>query len=170
MCFGPEFFTVLQGVGTAMSVLGAFQQDNAQANMYEYQAEMDRRQAAAEKDAALASAEKIRKATKLQRGEATEALAASGVSLSEGTPILIDRDIADRGEQDAFAELLTGSRKADSLYEQARMNKSAASDARASSVLAAGSEVLKGWKFARPSSNKTSTGVPGGPATPLRIA
>lgn len=162
-----ELTTVLAVIGTATTVMGAVQQGKAQSDAYEYQAEMANREANNERDAARDHADKIRKLARRQTGEQTAALAASGVSVAEGTPLVIEQDTLQRGEEDAFTELLNGERRANSLEGQAALYKSGAKNAVTSSYLSAGSSLLSGagaiasgWKKAPTA--PTGGNVPGG--------
>lgn len=173
MCFGPELIAVLGAASTAVSVIGAVRQGNAQADAYEYQADAARVEAANERDAAKDQADKIRKLARLQTGEAKTALAASGVAVDEGTAVLIDQDIRDRGEQDAFTELLNGNRKARTLEGQAGMYDSSASNARsagrmnaAGNLFSGAASVASGWK--KPVNQTSSSNLPGSAGTRIR--
>lgn len=61
---------------------------------------------------AESTAKMIRKRTKENRSSAVAALAASGVDIGDGTSLIIDSEITQRGEEDALAALLTGKRRA----------------------------------------------------------
>lgn len=150
-----DLITGLAVAGSGLSALGAIRQGQAQANSDNYNAEMARREAVSEKDAALQQAEKIRRVGKRTRSEATSAMAASGLQLDEGSALVIDQQIAQDVEQDAFMELLTGDRRARQLNAQASMFKASAKNAKTSSYLSAGASLLSGaagaysgWKAA----------------------
>ncbi len=61
---------------------------------------------------AQSAAKVIRRQAKEVRASATASLAASGVDIGSGTPLLIDSEIIQRSEEDALAALLTGKRRA----------------------------------------------------------
>jgi len=150
-----DLVTALAVAGSGMSALGAIRQGQAQANSDNFNAEIARRDALSEKDAAVQQAEKIRRVGKRTQSEATSALAASGVQLDEGSAILIDQQIAQDVEQDAFMELLTGDRRARQLNSQAELFKASAKNAKtssrmaaATSLLSAGASGYSGWKAA----------------------
>lgn len=116
-------------------------------------AEIARRNAAQDKDSAIAQAEKIRRVAAIQKSQANAGLAASGVSLGEGTAVKINEEITKNSEQDAYTAILNGSRSANASLQQASMFDSKASNALNSSYLNAGSSLLsagakigKGWK------------------------
>ena len=81
-------------------------------------AELARREGNQEVDAAVAQAEKIRKAGRAAAARANTAMAASGVSIGEGTPIRINEEIYKDSESDAYSTLLTGSRRRQSSEDQ----------------------------------------------------
>lgn len=66
---------------------------------------------------AESAAKVIRRRGKETRAAATAALAASGVDIGDGTPLLIDSEITQRSEEDALAALLTGKRRAKAAKE-----------------------------------------------------
>lgn len=96
-------------------------------------------QAAYTQDDAAAKAEKIRRAARFQTGEAKAALAGSGVKLGSGSAALIEKDIAQNSEQDAFTALLSGNR-------QAAMQRQAGKNAARSGYIGAGASILGGWQ------------------------
>ncbi len=93
-------------VGAGTAIISGQQQAAAA----EAQAISAQNQADAEADAHRAHAEQIRKAGRAQKGVANAALAKSGVKLGEGTALEVQKEITQNVEQDAFAELLSGSR------------------------------------------------------------
>lgn len=124
------------GAGAAI-YSGAQAQDAAATN-----AELSRRQGAQEADAAIAQAEKIRKAGRAQAGAATAALAASGVSVGDGTPVRINEQIYRDSESDAYSTLLTGSRRQQTANNQAGVLVNQGNAAMTSGVLNATSSLL----------------------------
>lgn len=126
-------------------------------------AELARRQGVAEQDAALAQAEKIRRAARSQAAEANAGLAASGIAIGEGTPVRINEQIYANAEQDAYATLLTGSRRASNANAQATISEWQGQNAQTAGYLNAGATLLstaakvgKGW-------NSTPSSVSAGP-------
>lgn len=159
--------TVLQGLATGMSALSALSSGNARGDAAEFQARVAENEAAAQADAGRAQAEKVRMAYREQRGRARAALAGSGAAVDEGSAVLIDQDIARRGESDALSAILTGDRQADSSMQMADQYKIAGKNARSGGVMGAMTSVLggaakigAGWKGA--SLAGTGDGGPGG--------
>lgn len=143
----------LMAAGTVATVAGQQQQARQQQKMYEAQAQQTANQAAYEKDAARARAEKIRKMGKAQQGEAKAALAASGVKLGEGTALEVQKDIAQRAEEDALTAILQGDRYQQSADAEIEMLNKAGSNARsnanmasAGSILSSGMQLGSNWK------------------------
>jgi hypothetical protein len=127
-------------VGAAASVYqGAQAQNAADAN-----AELQRREGEQQKDAAMAQADKIRKAARAQAGAANAALAASGVSVGDGTAVRINEQIYQDSEQDAYNTLLTGSRAQRTANNQANVITAQGNSAMISGALNAGSSLLAG--------------------------
>lgn len=113
-------------------------------NAADTNAELARRQGVQDADAAVAQAEKIRKAARAQAGAANAALAASGVSVGDGTPIRINEQIYQDSEQDAYNTLLTGSRAQRTANNQANVITAQGNSAMISGALNAGSSLLAG--------------------------
>lgn len=112
------------------------------ANTAEANAELSKRQGAQEADAAMAQAEKIRKAGKAQAARANAALAASGVAIGEGTPVRINEEIYKSAEDDAYNTLLTGTRRQRSSEDQAGFLMAEGSAAKTGGYLSAGGSLL----------------------------
>lgn len=155
MC-DPVFTPLLLAAGTAVSVVGQVQAADAAAEAAQVQGESINRQAGQELDAANAKAELIRKAARAQAGEARAAFSASGVSVDSGTPIKINEQITKGGEFDALNTLLSGSRSAQSLSDEAastiragQAQKQAGYMGAAGSVLSAGAKAYQGWVSAK---------------------
>lgn len=113
-------------------------------NAADTNAELARRQGVQDADAAVAQADKIRKAARAQAGAANAALAASGVSVGDGTPIRINEQIYQDSEQDAYNTLLTGSRAQRTANNQANVITAQGNSAMVSGALNAGSSLLAG--------------------------
>ena len=129
---------------TLLSAYGMYQQGQQGKAMNNYQAALEDQRAAEERDAAKAEAEKIRNAKEIQRGAARAALAGSGVGVGDGTAVVIDQDIAQRYEEDAFTTLLNGNRRARSAGRQASMYRVAGKNAASEGLMGAGTTVLGG--------------------------
>lgn len=113
-------------------------------NAADTNAELARRQGVQDADAAVAQADKIRKAARAQAGAANAALAASGVSVGDGTPVRINEQIYQDSEQDAYNTLLTGSRAQRTANNQANVITAQGNAAMISGALNAGSSLLAG--------------------------
>jgi hypothetical protein len=139
MCTGVEIALIGSAiVGTTAAIYsGQVQKETAEVN-----AELQRREGDAAKDAAVAQAEKIRKAARAQEGQANAALAASGVAIGEGTPIVINEKINQDAEEDAYNTLLTGSRQQRTAGDQAGLTRFQGQAAANASYLNAASTVL----------------------------
>ncbi|MFM9434610.1 hypothetical protein ACFDR9_001670 [Janthinobacterium sp. CG_23.3] len=125
-------------VGAGAAIYSGVQQRQAADD----NAELARRQGVQEKDAAVAQAEKIRKAARAQAGAANAALAASGVSIGEGTPVRINEEIYRDSESDAYSTLLTGSRRQRTNNDQAGILTNQGNAAMTSGVINAGASLL----------------------------
>lgn len=125
-------------VSAGASIYNGMQAQNAA----ETNAELQRRQGAQEADAAVAQAEKIRKAARAQTGAATAALAAAGVSVGDGTPVRINEQINLDAENDAYSTLLTGARRQTSANNQADATIAQGNAAMISGTLNAGASLL----------------------------
>ena len=119
----------------------------------EANAELQRREGESQKDAAVAQAEKIRKAQRQAIGAANAANAASGVAIGEGSALRINEEIYQDSESDAYNTLLTGTRRARSSDEQGSIMRSQGKNAQTAGYLNAGASLLssgagmaKGWK------------------------
>lgn len=137
----------------AASAAAAAYQGHVQKQTAEVNAELQRREGEQQKDAAMAQAEKIRKAGAAQASQANAALAASGVSIGEGTPVRINEDIYKGSESDAYNTLLTGTRsqrtandQAGLLQYQGKAAQTAGYINAGASLLSSGSKAYGQWK------------------------
>jgi hypothetical protein len=71
----------------------------------------------------LAENEQVQRDTARTRGAARAALAGSGVAIGDGSAIVIDRDIAQRGNLDAYNAILSGGRAARNSDPSARVHR-----------------------------------------------
>lgn len=131
----------------AFSAVTSIQQGRQEQKFANFQAEQANADAQAAREQGQVNAEKIRRAGKYDQAEAVAALAASGVEVTAGTPLRIADEIKKRVEQDAFAEMLTGSRAGARLDQEAQGFRAAGKNAAArgvkkafGSVLSAGAE------------------------------
>lgn len=105
------------------------------------------RAAAAERAASEDEARMIRKNVREVRSSATAAYAASGVDVSEGTPLVVERDITQSGEEDALTTILYGHRRSAALRRSGKNAQDAAYFDAASSALGAFGDYKAGkWK------------------------
>lgn len=125
-------------VGAGAAIYSGAQQKEAADN----NAELARRQGEQDKDAAVAQADKIRRAAAAQAGAANASLAASGVSIGDGTAVRINEQIYNDSETDAYNTLLTGSRQQASANNQAGAISAQGNAAMISGTLNAGSSLL----------------------------
>lgn len=133
----------------AVSAGSALFQGQAAKNAADAQAEQLRRQADAQRDQGVAASEQAQRETARTRSAARAALAGSGVDVGEGSAIVIDRDIATRGNLDAYNALLSGERAGRSSDTSAAMARSAGRNAQTASFLQAGASVAQGWRLSR---------------------
>jgi hypothetical protein len=146
---------------TAVSATAALYNADTQKNTAEANAELARRQGEQEKDAAVAQAEKIRKAAQATAGQANAAMAASGVSIGEGTPLRINEKIYQDSESDAYSTLLTGTRAQASASAQSSLLESQGQSAMTAGYLNAGATVLSSAaSYGKWKTSQTKAGTP----------
>lgn len=152
------FTTILAAIGTAVSVVGALRQGQAQQNqanyqagLYEQQAAITDQQAQSERTAARQSEEDFRRENALLMGRRRAALGASGVDISTGSPLLTAEDFASEAELGALRIRAGGEATATRLQQQAGLQRSEAglqrlsgANAVTSSYYRAGSSLLSG--------------------------
>lgn len=128
--------------GSVMQAAGAVQQGNQQRELANQQAAQLDLQAAQERDAAVAQAERIRRAGRRQQSAADAAFAASGVSVGTGTPVRVNEQIGLDAETDAYMEILTGERRGRTLDQEARATRRAGRNAQQAGYMQAGTSLL----------------------------
>lgn len=154
---------------TASNAFNAFhqgklgrEQAEMQAMRLDYQAKLDR-------DAAMKTAEVIRRAGRKQVGAANAAYAGSGVVVGQGSAAEVEREITQDYEHDAFQALLEGDRSARGREVDARMarisgraTETAGMVNAFSTALAGGYQALKanGWRTAGPGFSGTQAKAP----------
>ena len=137
--------TIALGALAGSSVLGAIGsmgQGSQQADLANAQAQQLENQAAAERDSAVASAERIRRAGRRQQAETEAAYAASGVSVGTGTPVRVNDQIGLDVETDAYTAILDGERRGRTLDYEARAARQAAKNAQSSGAGGALTSIL----------------------------
>ena len=161
MCTGLEVALL---AGTAMSATGSLMQGYQNKKLMEFQAGQDEQQAKAELAAADIEAQNIRKAMKGQIGAARAAYGASGASANDGTPLIVERDIAEGGESDAMLALLGGRQRSSALRDQAAMGRQGGRMAMTAGVIGAGGTLLQGgYQASRSSGWRSQAGASGSP-------
>lgn len=165
MSGGISATTIAMMAATAVSAGAAIMQGQQAKKGAEVNAELQRRQGEAEKDAAVAQAEKIREAQKYAIGSANAATAASGKAIGEGSALRINETIYQNSEEDAYSTMLTGTRRQQYANDQASITLTQGRNAQtagylnaASSVLAGGAKIASGWKYPAAS----TSGIGGG--------
>jgi hypothetical protein len=128
--------------GTVLNMGASIVQGQQQQEAYDAQAKIAERQAAQEADAAVAQAEKFRRAGTRQAAAADAAYAASGVSVGVGTPVRVNESIQRDAEEDAYMNILTGKRRLQSGQEEAALNRRAGKDAVTAGYTGAASSLL----------------------------
>lgn len=134
----------ISAIGTGISAISMIQQGQQQQKMMEYQAAQAEADADAAQGQAMVQAEKIRRAMRSQQSQATAQMAASGVDVSQGTPEQINKEIYQRGEEDALTALITGRYRKSSLQADAAMSRISGQNAATAGWLSAGATVLSG--------------------------
>jgi hypothetical protein len=153
MCDPVSITVAAVGAGTALF------QGQAAKNAADAQADQLNRQAAAQRDQAQAAAEQTQRETGRTRSAARAALAGSGVNVGDGTAIVIDRDIQQRGNLDAYNAILSGERAGRNSEFQSSMATSAGKNAQTASFLQAGASVAQGWRLSRLASSGPSASI-----------
>lgn len=138
MCDPITLAVAATGLSATSSVLGGMQQSA----MMKGQAAQANADADAERGAAMVRAEKIRKMAKSQAASARASLAAGGVNLDSASASLINKDIIERGEQDALTNINDATDTAGRLRAQAKSLRSAGKQAVVGGLAQAGSSVL----------------------------
>lgn len=149
-------FELFQIGATAFSAISQISQGQQQQQYHEFQAAQAAADAQAEREAGQVRAQKTRRAGRYQQSEARASLAASGVEIGAGTPMLIETEIDRRTEADALQDILLGSRRGSRLDQESQLQDRAGGNALAAgyaggfrSVLAGGAEMIKpGWRRA----------------------
>lgn len=141
MCTGIEIALL---VGAGLTAGSQIMQANDQANDEKVQAHQMDIDAATERDQAENRANLIRKAGNRTRSNARAAYAAAGVSVDQGSPLVIDQQIATDVESDAWTEVLTGNSRARRMNTQADAIRRGAKNTVSQSYYRAGGTLLAG--------------------------
>jgi hypothetical protein len=148
-------------VAAAASAYGQYQTGKQQEAFGKYQSQQAQADANAEIGAAQVRADKIRKMARIQAGQATAALAGSGVDVNEGTALNINSQIYQDAEEDSVTAIFDGSARSNTLQAQGQGYKIAGQQAAQAGMIAAGSTLLSAggdqysaWKKSQ--TNKTT--------------
>jgi len=157
---------VAQAGGAVVSAQGAKQQANAQAQQLTMQANQDDQTADMTQSAGYQAARRIRTQGATNTGQATAAMAASGVDVSQGTANDVREKITQNTEQDALNTILNADSRASNQRLQAFYERQGAADAVKAgqmgvvkSALGAlgGASKASGWKTSGGSSSSADT-------------
>lgn len=105
-------------------------------------------QAAEIDQAALTSAQKLRKLATQTRGSARAALAASGVDVDTGTSQTIDEEITRDSESDYYNTILNGQRQSDAVRRSGKAAADAATYNTLSTLVSGADKAYSRWKQA----------------------
>ena len=145
MCTGLEIAAVVGMVaGTAVSAYGIDTQAKQEEANLKFAADQAEADARAEAGAAQVEADRIRKASKLQRAQAVAAAAASGIDVNSPTALKIDSEIVANAEEDATLTMLQGSDRSKRLNQQASADRIGASATRSAGRVNQASTLLSG--------------------------
>lgn len=139
--------TIAMGALIGSSVLGAgasLTQGRQQGQLADAQADQLSMQAAGERDSALATAQRIRRAGRAQQAEAKAAYAAAGVDVNRGTAVRVGDQIDLDSETDAYMAILQGERRGRTLDYEAKATRHAGRNARRAGVAGAFRSILGG--------------------------
>lgn len=148
---GAKAFPAVASVLTSAS--GASMQGTAAQQAAEFNAQQELMQADQTQAAGYQQAKRIREQGQTTIGQATAALAASGVNVGTGTATDVRQRIGQNTETDALNTILSADQKATSLRGQARMTLAAGQQQQQAgnmgalgSVLSGASKFITGWK------------------------
>ncbi|MBU0537475.1 MAG: hypothetical protein KKF24_01215 [Gammaproteobacteria bacterium] len=142
MCTGAEIALIGAAVvGTGSAIYSGEQQKD----LADYQAKQANADANAERQAAEIRGEKIREKAKSHAASVRASLAASGVSLDSVTANLINKDIIQRGEEDAIIGNNDSADAASRLRAQASVLRTQGRGAQVAGYAQAGSTALSGY-------------------------
>lgn len=138
---------------TLLSMQGQQQSAENQAAWANYNAAQTEADADAMQSAAIVEAGKIRKQAKAVRGEATAAMAGSGVDVNSGTAVQIDKNIVQGSEEDSWLAAFNGTANANRLRTQAHADRisagqtmSANATNQQATLLSSAGSMYGGWK------------------------
>lgn len=169
---GAEALIALTAVGTGFQVISAVAQGQSQASMAEYNAKVAEAQAAQVREAAAFEERRSRDSARRFLSTQRALYGASGVTVEEGSPLLVMADTAAESELDALAIRYSGSVEAARAQSQAALDRMSAQTYRQAGYLDAGASLLTGAstlsRYRLPSSSpKRATGGAGTSQTQL---
>lgn len=142
--FVATYASTFQAIGAVVSVVGALSQANAASNAAKYNAQLAEQNAVTARQQAAASAEASDREARQRIGAMEANYGASGISLSEGSPIDILRQSATAAEMDRQNILYGGEVRASGYGNTATLDRYNASASQTSGYLRAGGELLGG--------------------------
>ena len=136
MCTGAEVaLLVAAGASTAITV-------HNQKEQADFQADQAKANAETERQAGEIKAQKARERARRVAASARAAIAASGLDVNSVSANLINKDIIERGEEDAFVQTLNAEDRASALRQQANVFKLEGKQAVSSGVARFGSSAV----------------------------
>lgn len=135
----------IQTVGAIASFVGVLSQAGAASNASKYNAQLAEQNAVTSRQQAAASAETADREARQRIGAMEANYGASGISLSEGSPIDILRQSATAAEMDRQNILYGGEVRASGYGNTATLDRYNASASQTSGYLRAGGELLGGF-------------------------
>lgn len=148
---------VAQAGGAVLNAQGQKQAANAQAEQYTAQANQDNTTAQSIQDAGYQTAQRMRTQGKSTMSQATAALAASGVDVSQGTANDVRTKIDQNAQQDALNTIMNADSKATNLRTQAGFEQEGATDAIKAGKLGVAKTALSAFGGAATTSNNWKT-------------
>lgn len=136
MCTGLEVAALVAATaGTAISV-------KQQSDMADFQAEQASANADTERQAGEIRAQQSRERARKVAASARASLAASGIDVGSPSADLINKDIIERGEKDAFTQTVDATDRATALRQQADISSLRGSQAQVAGALNIASSVI----------------------------
>lgn len=148
---------VAQAGGAVLNAQGQKQAANAQATQDTAEANQDYSTADLTQDAGYQSAKRIRTQGQSTMGQATAALAASGVDVSQGTANDVRTKIDQNAQQDALNTILNADSRATNMRTQAGFEQQGATDAIKAGKLGVAKTALSAFGGAATTSNNWKT-------------
>lgn len=135
---------VAAAAGSMVAAYASIESGQAQKKAANYNAALQERQAENEKAAAAIQEENFRKQTAARMATLRTGYAASGVEISEGTPLLVAMESQANAEKDALRIRWGGETQADAFLGAATLSRAQGSQAQTAGYLGAGASLLSG--------------------------